>query len=72
VVNATPAPSLDRQQSMSVPPFAVAQVMQVGQGPNKLVEPYSGLRQATGNMLRQWEPLTLFLGQPGAPLGNNI
>jgi transposase len=38
----------------------------------KLVEPNSGLGQAIGYMLRHWEPLTLFLRQPGAPLDNNV
>jgi transposase len=36
------------------------------------VEPNSGLGQAIGYMLRHWEPLTLFLRQPGAPLDNNV
>lgn len=36
------------------------------------VEPNSGLGQAFGYMLRHWEPLTLFLREPGAPLDNNI
>lgn len=38
----------------------------------KQVEPNSRLGQAIGYMLRHWEPLTLFLRQPGAPLDNNI
>ena len=38
----------------------------------KQVEPNSGLGQAIGYMLKYWEPLTLFLHQPGAPLDNNI
>lgn len=38
----------------------------------KQVEPNSGLGQAMGYLLRHWEPLTLFLRQPGAPLDNNI
>ena len=37
----------------------------------KQVEPNSGLGQAIGYMLKHWEPLTLFLRQPGAPLDNN-
>jgi hypothetical protein len=36
------------------------------------VEPNSGLGQAMGYMIRHWEPLTLFLRQPGAPLDNNV
>jgi len=38
----------------------------------KKVEPNSGLGQALNYMLNHWEPLTLFLRQPGAPLDNNI
>ena len=38
----------------------------------KLAEPNSGLGQAIKYMLKHWEPLTLFLRQPGAPLSNNI
>jgi transposase len=36
------------------------------------VEPNSGLGQAIGYLLRHWEPLTLFLREPGAPLDNNV
>jgi len=36
------------------------------------VEPNSGLGEAIGYMLKYWEPLTLFLREPGAPLDNNI
>jgi transposase len=39
---------------------------------NREVEPNSGLGQAFGYLLRHWEPLTLFLRKPGAPLDNNI
>jgi transposase len=38
----------------------------------KQVEPNSGLGQAIHYMLKHWEPLTRFLGVPGAPLDNNI
>jgi len=38
----------------------------------KRVEPNSGLGQAISYMLGHWEPLTLFLRQPGAPLDNNV
>jgi hypothetical protein len=40
--------------------------------PQKLVEPNSCLGKAIKYMLKRWEPLTLFLRQPGAPLDNNI
>jgi len=38
----------------------------------KKVEPNSGLGQAISYMLNHWEPLTLFLRVPNAPLDNNI
>jgi hypothetical protein len=38
----------------------------------KKVEPNSGLGEAITYMLKYWEPLTLFLHQPGAPLDNNV
>jgi len=38
----------------------------------KLVEPNSGLGAALNYLLKHWEPLTLFLRRPGAPLDNNI
>ncbi len=38
----------------------------------KKVEPNSGMGQAASYMLNHWEPLTLFLRVPGAPLDNNI
>lgn len=38
----------------------------------KKVEPNSGLGQAIKYMQDRWEPLTLFLRVPGAPLDNNL
>jgi len=38
----------------------------------KKVEPNSTLGTAVTYMLKRWEPLTLFLRKPGAPLDNNI
>ena len=35
-------------------------------------EPNSGLGKAIRYMLRQWLPLTLVLGEPGAPIDNNL
>lgn len=35
-------------------------------------EPNSGLGQAIQDMLRHWQPLTLFLRRAGAPLDNNL
>lgn len=37
----------------------------------KRVEPNSGLGKAFSYMLKRWEPLTLFLRVPGAPIDNN-
>jgi hypothetical protein len=36
------------------------------------VEPNSSLGEAIRYLLKHWEPLTLFLRQPGAPLDNNL
>ena len=36
------------------------------------VEPNSSLGKAIGYMRKHWEPLTLFLRVPGAPLDNNV
>ncbi len=38
----------------------------------KLVEPNSGLGRAIAYMRKHWQPLTLFLREPGAPLDNNL
>jgi transposase len=38
----------------------------------KVVEPNSNLGNAIEYVLKRWEPLTLFLRRPGAPLDNNI
>ena len=38
----------------------------------KKAEPNSGLGKALAYMQKHWDPLTLFLKQPGAPLDNNI
>jgi hypothetical protein len=38
----------------------------------KKVEPNSGLGKAINYTLTRWEPLTLFLRKPGAPLDNSL
>jgi len=43
-----------------------------GQLQQKKTEPNSGLGKAIAYMLKHWDPLTLFLRVPGAPLDNNI
>lgn len=42
------------------------------QTPERKVEPNSSLGKAIAYMLKHWEPLTLFLRVPGAPLDNNV
>jgi transposase len=42
------------------------------QGNERRVEPNSSLGKAIAYMLKHWEPLTLFLRIPGAPLDNNL
>lgn len=42
------------------------------QGDERRVEPNSSLGKAITYMLKHWEPLTLFLRVPGAPLDNNL
>jgi hypothetical protein len=39
---------------------------------SRQVEPNSSLGKAISYILKRWEPLTLFLRKPGAPLDNNI
>jgi transposase len=43
-----------------------------GQLKEHKAEPNSGLGKAMEYMLRHWQPLTLFLREPGAPLDNNL
>lgn len=38
----------------------------------QMVEPNSSMGKAIAYMLKHWEPLTLFLRVPGAPLDNNL
>lgn len=39
---------------------------------DRLVEPNSGLGKAIEYLRKRWEPLTVFLRRPGAPLDNNV
>lgn len=68
----TPEQRLAHHQTQSQPVMDQLQVWMRDQIEGKLVEPNSGLGQAIEYMLRHWQPLTLFLRQPGAPLDNNI
>jgi transposase len=67
-----PPARLLHHQTHSQPVMARLQAWMQEKLDQKQVEPNSGLGQAIGYMLKHWEPLTLFLRQPGAPLDNNI
>jgi hypothetical protein len=67
-----PEQRLVHHQTHSQPVMDKLQTWMQEQLDRKLVEPNSGLGQALGYMLRHWQPLTLFLRQPSAPLDNNI
>ena len=66
-----PGPRLVHHQTHSQPVMAQLKTWMQEKLDGKHVEPNSGLGQAIGYMLKHWEPLTLFLRQPGAPLDNN-
>jgi transposase len=70
--NMDPAGRLRYHQQHSGP--LMEQLRQWGRAQldQRLVEPNSGLGQALNYMLKHWEPLTLFLREPGAPLDNNL
>lgn len=59
-------------QTHSGPVMADLHAWLTGQLAEQRVEPNSGLGRAIMYLLNHWEPLTLFLRQPGAPLDNNI
>jgi len=67
-----PEPRLRFHQEHSQPVMAALYAWMQEQMDQKKVEPNSGLGQAINYMFKHWEPLTLFLRQPGAPLDNNI
>lgn len=66
-----PAARLVHHQLHSQPVMERLQAWMQEQLDQKHVEPNSGLGRAIGYMLKHWEPLTLFLRAPGAPLDNN-
>ncbi len=68
----TPEARLRFHQAHSGPVMNALQRWMQEQLELKNVEPNSGLGEAMGYLLKHWEPLTLFLRQPGAPLDNNI
>lgn len=68
----SPEERLRYHQERSRPVLERLKVWMDGQIDQKKVEPNSGLGEAIRYMQKRWEPLTLFLRQPGAPLQNNI
>jgi hypothetical protein len=66
-----PEQRLFHHQTHSQPVMQRLQSWMQEQLDDRLVEPNSGLGQAMTYLLKHWEPLTLFLRQPGAPLDNN-
>jgi len=71
-LNLGPEPRLRFHQEHSQPVMETLQAWMKEQMEQKKVEPNSGLGEAIAYMLNHWEPLTLFLRHPGAPLNNNI
>ena len=59
-------------QAQSGPKMAELETWLTEQIEQHQVEPNSSLGEAISYMRTHWEPLTLFLRQPGAPLDNNI
>jgi transposase len=68
----SPEKRLRFHQDRSGPVMRELRVWLEAQLADKKVEPNSGLGKAIQYMLNHWEPLTLFLREPGAPLDNNI
>jgi hypothetical protein len=68
----TPEQRLNFHQSQSGPLMEELKNWFNEQFDEKKVEPNSGLGQAISYMLNHWEPLTLFLREPNAPLDNNL
>ena len=59
-------------QTHSGPKMAELKTWLTEQIEHHQVEPNSSLGEAIAYMLNHWEPLTLFLRQPGTPLDNNV
>ena len=70
--NMSPEQRLAFHQTESGPLMEQLKIWFNEQFDEKKVEPNSGLGQAISYMLKHWEPLTLFLREPNAPLDNNI
>lgn len=70
--NLSPRERLFLHQGKSGPVMDSLRRWLVDQFLEKDVEPNSSLGKAIKYLLKRWEPLTLFLREPGAPLDNNI
>jgi hypothetical protein len=68
----TPEQRLRFHQEHSQPLMDTLQQWMEAELAEHRTEPNSGLGKAIRYMLRHWEPLTLFLREPGAPLDNNV
>lgn len=68
----SPDERLGYHQTHSAPVMTALHSWLRAQFDEQRVEPNSGLGQAITYLLKHWEPLTLFLRQPGAPLDNNL
>jgi hypothetical protein len=68
----SPQERLVFHQTHSGPLMAELEAWLTTQIEQRKVEPNSGLGEAIAYMRKHWQPLTLFLRQPGAPLDNNV
>jgi len=68
----SPAERLALHQETSGPKMEALAVWMKQKVEAREVEPNSGLGEAIAYLQKHWEPLTLFLRQPGAPLDNNV
>jgi len=68
----SPEERLDFHQTESGPRMAELKTWMAAQIDEKKVEPNSGLGEAIAYMQNHWDPLTLFLREPGSPIDNNI
>ena len=72
IENLTPEQRLALHQRLSGPLMADFKQWMEKKLESKAVEPNSSLGEAIRYELKHWEPLTLFLRVPGAPLDNNL
>jgi transposase len=68
----SPEDRLRFHQTHSAPVMTALQGWLTAQLDEHHVEPNGGLGRAIRYLLKHWEPLTLFLRTPGAPLDNNV